>query len=164
MIFSCLALGTALMSVTQAADQERNVDTELFQFSYEDASIEEVLHGIAASLERQFWIDRRVAALITYRSPNPVPREALLEELGSLLRANGLDLREYRTGYVVIPLGSTRVRGTDEAQSVKRYRYLSRRLMRRSRDRHGDGSHPTDGSGRSGGSTSQRSQADSIRR
>jgi hypothetical protein len=34
MIFSCLALGTALMSVTQAADQERNVDTELFELSY----------------------------------------------------------------------------------------------------------------------------------
>jgi general secretion pathway protein D len=73
--------------------------------NFENASIREVVHVILGELlEENYVIDDAVNGSVTLQTSRPLPREALLETLESLLRLNGATLVEAENGvYQVRP-------------------------------------------------------------
>ena len=74
-------------------------------FSFSNADVREVAREILGNqLHLSYAVDPRAQASITVQTGNPLPREAILSTLESVLAANGLALVETNGLYRILPL------------------------------------------------------------
>jgi len=74
-------------------------------FSFSNADVREVAREILGNqLHLNYTVDPRVQASITVQTGNPLPRDAILSTLESVLAANGLALVETNGIYRILPL------------------------------------------------------------
>ncbi|HEX6841511.1 MAG TPA: type II secretion system secretin GspD [Stellaceae bacterium] len=91
-------------------------------FNFVNADVREVVREILGNqLHLNYVVDSKVQAMITAQTGGPVPKEAVLPTLESVLRANGLGLVQVNGLYRVLPIEEAAKSGAAAARGQPGY-------------------------------------------
>ncbi|HJT07779.1 MAG TPA: type II secretion system secretin GspD [Stellaceae bacterium] len=94
----------AAASATRAAHVDVGPEGDV-SFNFVNADVREVVREILGNqLHLNYVVDSKVQAMITAQTGGPVPKQAVLPTLESVLRANGLALVQVNGLYRVLPI------------------------------------------------------------